>query len=621
MAMPRVNDPFDDDLVKDDQLRAPVRNTFVHFDEAPAFPSGFHRLHTCPAEVGMSYFFEKIGRSPVVTPAVGSRCPTPKFIQTAEQKKSAQDVPEEKKASEAGEQREEQEPQEDSVVLGEFFTVKVTRHEEEKETSSSSTDDEAARLSATEEEAAVDKEVDVWEKPCKITNWADLEDSDAEQPVAKPSKQIRWADLENSDDDEKEMKKPAVQKPSGPRRPVLSRPGREARVRQAQADVDEICSLEFDAVDASSQMGLTGRMLVALKSLAQQVVFWEAEGEKREEEKFRLLGLQEDDMYAIGKRIRKADKKIEERNYREAFDQMCHARRWLQDPEWAEQERARRAEKAEREPKEKQKKEKTGPKKEEEKTTACSDEEEWHVVKGANSSGSAEKKKQQKQLETVPQRCCAKEAAAEHLRKNGTTDKGMMKRIVQESSMPQGSAKGKASRQLSQQQTPPSTSQRASGWSQMERSAPRMTHHRVSTAQEPRVQETREVPTKFLCRFTVGIEPEVAGGFRVCRRIFGPGGENMKSIARDCNAKLRLRGRGSGFKEGPEMREAEEPLLLCVSAEDREGYEMAICQVTKLFEKIYEDYSSHCKRQRLPEAEFPRPSVRLQEHPGNPKSC
>merc|ERR1719478_1948400 len=112
--MPRVDNPFDDDLVKD-QLPAPVRNTFVHFDEAPAFPSGFHRLHTCPAEVGMSYFFEKIGRSPVVTPAVGSRCPTPKFIQTAEQKKTAQDVPE------AGEQREEQE---DSVVLGEFFTVK-----------------------------------------------------------------------------------------------------------------------------------------------------------------------------------------------------------------------------------------------------------------------------------------------------------------------------------------------------------------------------------------------------------------------------------------------------------------------------------------------------------------
>ena len=125
---------------------------------------------------------------------------------------------------------------------------------------------------------------------------------------------------------EKEMK-PAVQKPSG-RRPVFCRPGREARVRQARADVNEICTLEFDQVDASCQMGLTGRMLVALKSLAQVVVFWEAE-EKRGEEKFRLLGLQEEDMYAIGKRIRRADKKIEERNYREAFDQMCEARRWL----------------------------------------------------------------------------------------------------------------------------------------------------------------------------------------------------------------------------------------------------------------------------------------------------
>jgi hypothetical protein len=30
--------------------------------------------------------------------------------------------------------------------------------------------------------------------------------------------------------------------------------------------------------------------------------------------------------------------------------------------------------------------------------------------------------------------------------------------------------------------------------------------------------------------------------------------------------KLRLRGRGSGYKEGPEKRESQEPLHLCVSS-------------------------------------------------------
>ena len=85
-----------------------------------------------------------------------------------------------------------------------------------------------------------------------------------------------------------------------------------------------------------------------------------------------------------------------------------------------------------------------------------------------------EEKKKRKQLETISQRC-AKDST--ELR-NGT-DKGM-KRSVQESSMPRGSAEGKAP----QQQAPPSTGQRAPFRSQVGRHAPRMNHHRASTAQE-----------------------------------------------------------------------------------------------------------------------------------------
>lgn len=53
----------------------------------------------------------------------------------------------------------------------------------------------------------------------------------------------------------------------------------------------------------------------------------------------------------------------------------------------------------------------------------------------------------------------------------------------------------------------------------------------------------------------------------------------MKSILDKCRAKysdnwqsdhlkLRLRGSGSGFKEGPEQQESNEPLHLCVSAKN-----------------------------------------------------
>lgn len=91
----------------------------------------------------------------------------------------------------------------------------------------------------------------------------------------------------------------------------------------------------------------------------------------------------------------------------------------------------------------------------------------------------------------------------------------------------------------------------------------------------------------------------------------------MKTIAREANAKLRLRGRGSGFMEGPELREADEPLILCLSTEDSEGYRKAVAQVTELFERIYEEYQAHCKRHGLPEGAS-RLAVQLREHPGNP---
>lgn len=66
----------------------------------------------------------------------------------------------------------------------------------------------------------------------------------------------------------------------------------------------------------------------------------------------------------------------------------------------------------------------------------------------------------------------------------------------------------------------------------------------------------------------------------MARRIIGAKGINMKKIietaldqhsdkkASNSNEalKLRLRGRGSGYKEGPEQLESEEDLHLCISA-------------------------------------------------------
>ena len=80
----------------------------------------------------------------------------------------------------------------------------------------------------------------------------------------------------------------------------------------------------------------------------------------------------------------------------------------------------------------------------------------------------------------------------------------------------------------------------------------------------------------------------------------------MKRIIEECNqhfrfnaytnsvstegVKLRLRGRGSGFLEGPEQKESNDPLNLCVSSKDKDKYEYACHQVEKLLDKVYFEF-------------------------------
>ena len=58
--------------------------------------------------------------------------------------------------------------------------------------------------------------------------------------------------------------------------------------------------------------------------------------------------------------------------------------------------------------------------------------------------------------------------------------------------------------------------------------------------------------------------------------------------------KLRLRGKGSGYKEGPQNKESNETLHLCISSKNQEGLIKAIELVDDLINKIYEDYKIHC---------------------------
>jgi len=116
---------------------------------------------------------------------------------------------------------------------------------------------------------------------------------------------------------------------------------------------------------------------------------------------------------------------------------------------------------------------------------------------------------------------------------------------------------------------------------------------------------------KFTCRFEIGIENDK--DFQVARRIIGQKGINMKNIVARTDAKLRLRGKGSGYLEGLARQESQEPLHLCVSCTNRRGYAEAARMVSELLDHVYEDYRHYCHANRI---ECPSHlKVTIREHP------
>merc|ERR1719401_1458219 len=107
---------------------------------------------------------------------------------------------------------------------------------------------------------------------------------------------------------------------------------------------------------------------------------------------------------------------------------------------------------------------------------------------------------------------------------------------------------------------------------------------------------------KFTCRFLIGIENDK--DFQVARRLIGSKGANMKRIVRQTDAKLRLRGQGSGYFEGAGQKESSEPLQLCVSCISPEGYKTAVRQVEDILKKVYEEYEQFCRDNSRPAPEL-----------------
>jgi len=118
---------------------------------------------------------------------------------------------------------------------------------------------------------------------------------------------------------------------------------------------------------------------------------------------------------------------------------------------------------------------------------------------------------------------------------------------------------------------------------------------------------------KFTCTFYIGIEND--DDFQVGKRIIGQGGANMKDIVKKAgiNAKLRLRGKGSGFVEHSTSKESEEPLQLCISCQDAQGYDIAVQSVDALLRRVYSEFDKFMADRGMPDR---APPVKIKERRG-----
>ena len=110
---------------------------------------------------------------------------------------------------------------------------------------------------------------------------------------------------------------------------------------------------------------------------------------------------------------------------------------------------------------------------------------------------------------------------------------------------------------------------------------------------------------RFTCKYQILLPNDK--DFQIASRLIGYKGYNMKKIVNECknnnnnkdSVKLRLRGRGSGYKEGLNNKESDEPLHLCISARNKEELNKACILVEDLLNKIYDDYKKYCTKNNI----------------------
>jgi len=131
------------------------------------------------------------------------------------------------------------------------------------------------------------------------------------------------------------------------------------------------------------------------------------------------------------------------------------------------------------------------------------------------------------------------------------------------------------------------------------------TSPRSSVAETAAPVPSKRVVGRSLARFVCCVPLSQVADFQLVPRIIGTGGSNVKAVASACGGKVRVRGRGSGYLEGPDRREADIPLQVVLSCNDAQSLETGVRMLSQLLNQMGEHYSQYCKKVDLkPPARF-----------------
>lgn len=109
-----------------------------------------------------------------------------------------------------------------------------------------------------------------------------------------------------------------------------------------------------------------------------------------------------------------------------------------------------------------------------------------------------------------------------------------------------------------------------------------------------KLHKRRRAKPRICGSFKFAISAEKVADFELVPKLIGRNGTNMKKIAQRCNGKLRIRGRGSGYCEGPERREVDLPLQLALSCPSAEDLSLGKQLVLGLLDQLASLYAQYC---------------------------